>query len=174
MENVNNFIISEEKTLTKYTGKDSKIIIPDGVKKIDRNVFYNQEFIEEIYIPESIEIIEENNFIECKNLKFNVVDKIKYLGNEKSPYLVLISSDRDIKDAPIQEGCKLIMSNAFNECYNLSKINLPSSVRYIGYMAFYNCNSLSELSFSENIKTIESNAFYDCNIKKLILPKKLE
>ena len=66
------------------------------------------------------------------------------------------------------------MSNAFNECYNLSKINLPSSVRYIGYMAFYNCNSLSELSFSENIKTIESNAFYDCNIKKLILPKKLE
>lgn len=170
---INNEIFGiEEGVLNKYIGKNKKIIIPEGVKEIDRHVFSNCDFLEEIVLPDSIEEIDETNFEDCENLRFNEVNGVRYLGNKNNPYLILISSD-DIKECFVQDGCKIIKGKAFFEHKTLLKVYIPSSVKYIGFMAFYDCEALSEIIFSEGLNKIDSCAFYNCNIKKIQLPNSI-
>lgn len=51
---------------------------------------------------------------------------------------------------------------AFEDCKNLVKIDIPSSVETIGDWAFCGCSSLSKLTLSENLTTIGLNAFCGC------------
>ncbi len=174
MTDIEKFEISDSNVLTKYKGNDSIVVIPNGVKEIDRYVFYNRDLLEEISLPDSIESIDETNFVECKNLKFNEADGVRYLGNKNNPYLVLVSADKNIKEHDIKEGCKLIKGNAFDHCSELVRISIPSSVRHIGFMAFYNCYALSELKFLEGVEKICSCAFENCSIERLRLPNSLK
>ena len=98
----------------------------------------------------------------------------KYSGTEENPYLVLISSDEDIKECEVMDGCKIIADKAFDEREELSRISIPKSVEHIGYMAFYACASLKDISFSEGLKVIDDNAFCDCNINELELPRSIK
>lgn len=167
-----NFII-ENNQLVKYMGKESVVVIPEGVKNIDYNVFCYNKYVNEIIIPDSIEFIDEKNFCECPNLKFNVVDGIKYLGNKDNPYLVLVSSD-EVSNCKVVDGCKIIMGKAFSDLETLASIMIPSSVKYIGFMAFYGCNNLKELELNEGLIKIDDCVFELCNFNKIKLPNSLE
>lgn len=174
MSEIDKFEISDSNVLKRYKGNDSIVVVPNRVKEIERCVFYNCDLLEEISIPDGIEIIDETNFIECKNLKFNEADGVRYLGNKNNPYLVLVSAEKNIKEHDIKEGCKLIKGNAFDRCSELVRISIPSTVRQIGYMAFYNCYSLSEVKISEGVEKIYSCAFENCSIENLQLPNSLK
>lgn len=174
MNEFDQFLISDNGVLTRYIGNESKVVIPFGVKKIDRNVFFNRNSIEEITIPDSIEVIEDNNFLECNNLRFNVLDGVNYLGNDDNPYLVLVSASSNINNCNVKNGCKIIMHKAFEENDNLLSVSIPSSVKNIGYMSFYNCNYLNKLSLCDGLEKIDNCAFEDCNIEKLALPNSVK
>lgn len=55
--------------LTKYTGSDRNITIPDSVTKIAAYAFYECANIESVSIPNSVTAIEEYAFWKCSNLK---------------------------------------------------------------------------------------------------------
>ncbi|MCR5553490.1 MAG: leucine-rich repeat domain-containing protein [bacterium] len=46
-----------------------KLVIPEGVTSIDKNVGYGLKNLEEVVIPKSVKTIEENAFSNCANLK---------------------------------------------------------------------------------------------------------
>ena len=168
-----NLIISEG-MLTGYRGKPSAIRIPEGVVKIDRYAIYGDDTLLEASVPDSIEDIDETNFKECNNLKFNEFGGAYYLGNEKNPYLVLVSADKSITECEVREGCKIIMGKSFDGCEALARAVIPSSVKRIGFMAFYGCENLRELTFCEGVERVDGCAFYDCGFEKITLPGSLK
>ena len=60
---------------------------------------------------------------------------------------------------------KYIGDCAFAECENLATITIPASVKTIGEEAFYYCTALTAIDIPASVRTIDSYAFEDC--KKL-------
>ena len=70
---------------------------------------------------------------------------------------------------------KAIGNNAFTDCYNVTKIELPESVYSIGNYAFYNCTSLSNINMHEGITHIGTRAFNYCSsLVKITIPSKAD
>ena len=70
MEMMSDFVINENDVLTKYTGSDDVIVIPDGVREISWGTFNGKkETMKEVVIPESVEEIGNGVFSYCPNLE---------------------------------------------------------------------------------------------------------
>ena len=60
----------------------------------------------------------------------------------------------------ISNSVTSIGDNAFNDCSNLTFINIPNSVTSIGFRGFYNCTNLASVSIPNSVTSIGSGAFY--------------
>ena len=67
-------------------------------------------------------------------------------------------------------GLSSICNDAFNYCFNLASIVMPSSVTTIGSRAFNYCN-LTSIEIPSSVTTIGSSAFnYCCNLTSIEIP----
>ena len=57
---------------------------------------------------------------------------------------------------------------AFDQCDNLTYVDIPSSIKTIGVAAFSNCSSLTSITLKEGLEHIEGNAFADCRLLETI------
>lgn len=108
-----------QKQFTNYKIKDAsfaapgmkKIIINDGARVIDKNAFFDRQYIYEVVIPKSVEVIDEYAFVGCSNLSKIVIKgevtikEFAFLGCEK---LVEICIEGNIKNVAQTSfcGCK--------------------------------------------------------------------
>ena len=66
-----------------------------------------------------------------------------------------------------------IASNAFSNCFNLTRISLPNTLELIGQASFYHCN-LDSVNVPDSVYRIELYAFStNLNLKHIKLPFKL-
>ena len=76
----------------------------------------------------------------------------------------------DVKGEKLQS----IGAEAFVWCHLLSEINLPNSVKEMGWRAFHNCG-LTSINLPNNLKEIPKEAFRACGyLKEVKLPNNLE
>ena len=77
-----------------------------------------------------------------------------------------ISGDITILDIIAIDGTQYkvteIAESAFENCQNLNKVNIPSSVTFIGDRAFYGCEELSSVKIPSSVTWIGHQAFYNC------------
>ena len=107
------------------------ISLPDGIKYIDDQAFY-QTGITEINLPSSLESIGVSSFWNCNGLK----------------------------TLTIPEGMKSIGSNAFRYCYYLQTLELPSGLGTISPYAFGSCTRLTNIvSHIQEPFNIPNNVF---------------
>lgn len=60
---------------------------------------------------------------------------------------------------------------AFECCYELKSVSIPSSVYYIGRFAFSNCRLLEEINIPNGVEAIKVSAFAYCrNLESIIIP----
>lgn len=60
---------------------------------------------------------------------------------------------------------------AFDCCYELKSVSIPSSVYYIGRFAFDNCYLLEEINIPNGVEAIKVSAFSCCcNLESIIIP----
>lgn len=60
---------------------------------------------------------------------------------------------------------------AFECCYELKSVSIPSSVYYIGRFAFDNCYLLEEINIPNGVEAIKVSAFSDCtNLESVKIP----
>ena len=111
----------------------ANIKVPDSVNEIGQYAFYNCENLESITVPFVGKNASGNNVTHfgyifgAKNYEYNdyyVPDQLKE---------VIITTTNKIKD------------NAFYKCSNLTNIEIPNSVTYIGYNVFYGCSRLTKI-----------------------------
>ena len=60
-------------------------------------------------------------------------------------------------------GLTLISDDAFNGCYKLTDVTIPSNVTSIGWNAFRACSALSSITLPDGVTTIGNYAFRNCS-----------
>ena len=111
------------------------------ITTINQNAFHNNQFLEEITIPDSVESIENGAFSDCKNLK-----KIKLSKNLKKIESTTFWSCISLEEITIPDSV-VQMDNCFGGCTSLAKITLPISGVYTPYMnpIFEKCPNLTTI-----------------------------
>lgn len=120
--------------------KIKKVIIPDSVREIKRYCFINCMALENVEIPNSVEIIGNKAFYHCEKLKG--------------------------EGFKLPENLTTIEDYAFHSCYNLNieNIEFPSNLKSIENYAFYNCKSLTgNLNLPDTLQTIGRKTFANCS-----------
>ena len=125
---------------------DGKCVIPDGVTRVPYDLVNGNKELEEVDIPGSVEVINDDTFSWCSHLV----------------------------SVKLHDGLKKIGDDAFLECISLRSINLPSTLVRIGDTAFSGCRNLQQLVIPDSVRVIGEDAFEDCNSLERIYIKNTE
>lgn len=174
----------------------SKITLPEGVIRIERDAFGNNYNLSEINLPSTVVEIQmpqglsdvheitvdkdnpifrsENNCIIRKS------DNALILGSVQStiPDSVKIIADHAFQGTKITKieippSVEVIAQEAFSRCVNLESINFSEGLLKIGQSAFCGCGALAPVVIPKTVKEIGSCAFMDC-VAIFILPSSVE
>lgn len=142
-----------------------KIILPDSVKVIEEHAFYQCKALAEINIPAGVTEICEKTFAYC-NLKSIVLpDSVQSIGE------AAFASCAKLEKINIPQGVPEIANYAFSHCKALKEIEIPDSVEKLGTWAFINCEKLSSVILHEGLAEIGSKAFSGCvSLEEIELP----
>ena len=154
----------------EYIPKDNlkEVVITSG-EVIGEHAFLGARSLDSVEIPNSLTSIGDSAFSSCVSLKYNIKDGLKYLGNNKNPYLYLASKqDTSITTAIIDNNCRFIAWKAFANCSSLTSIEIPDSVTSIGGSAFSGCSSLTNIEIPDSVTSIGSWAFAGCGLLKSV------
>lgn len=106
------------------------IIIPEGIKVIEKNAFEHCEKVTELIMPDSVEVIEDYAFFGCSKLS-----KIKFSKNLKTIGIQAFSGI-GVKNLDLPESIEKIDTLAFAFNDKLEKACLPKYVKEMGYGIF--------------------------------------
>ncbi len=157
----------------------TKVVIPEGVKKINCYAFANLTALEEIVLPSTMESIEYGAFYGCTSLKtitFSGENNLKIISQNAFENCdlrgtidlasICVISDYAFAGNRKLEGVKLSKSllsvgqYAFAACEKLSDITVESDKVKYGAYAFTDCESLKE--FRVNSAVLPEGMFYEC------------
>ena len=128
----------------------SSLVIPEGVTSIGAYAFCGCEALTDISIPNTMTDIEEHAFDDCESLGFHTYEGSLYLGNESNPYHALVLAPAEVTGSlTIHEDTRIILCYAFDSCYGLESVEIPSGVVKIAEGAFYACKELTTLTVAE-------------------------
>ena len=98
---------------------------------VAKHLFFDDEEVSELVIPESVPTIGDNAFINCAGLtRLTVSNQVTAIGGR-----------------------------AFSGCDNLASVVLGNDVKSIGERAFAACNSLERVTLGSGMETIATKAF---------------
>ncbi len=134
-------------TLSKYIGDSPVVNVPDGIKTIGTGAFGSARSLEEVVLPQSVEVIEDVAFKNCANLKkITLPDNLQFIG-----------------------------IRAFESCKSLENITIPNQIRHISSGVFCDCDHLRTVEFPASLETMESHAFSGCCLLENVqLPEGVE
>lgn len=69
---------------------------------------------------------------------------------------------RNLTYVDIPNSVTTIADWAFSDCSNLTSVNIPNNVNIIGDYAFKSCNKLISVTIPNNVTSIGDYAFYGC------------
>ena len=118
---------------------DTTLVIPDTVDgyrvtAIGESVFYGNDKLVRVILPESIKSIGLSAFAQCKNLE----------------------------EVTLPSGLGYIESLAFFGCEKLESVTIPDTVYYIGEATFASCTKLESVVIPDSVTDLAMGAFEDC------------
>lgn len=166
--------------LVKYTGDDTCVTVPEGVRVIGDGAFSKCENLQKIIIPEGVRVIENGAFCGCKNLQeielpaslntieggsvflgcknlrtINVSPDNPYFSSEEGFLFnknktVLLYMFQRKETVSVPDGVEYISESAFKWQVGVKEITIPDSVTEIAEDAFESCSELCKISLSPN------------------------
>lgn len=144
--------------------KIEKITLPSTLMRIDYFAFLGLD-VQSIFIPASVEIIEEGAFSDCwladiyvapENENYCVKDNVLYTKDMTE--LICYAIQKPDSEFEIPEGVTKIGNAAFTGCRNLKSIKIPDSVTVINSEAFIS-SGIEDFYISQYVKHIGKYAF---------------
>lgn len=159
-------------TITKYTGKESTVILPSTINswpvtKIGEAAFQDNTTITSVTIPASVTEIGANAFAGCTNLT-----SVTYGGDWRN--LTIQSGNPAVQDAanaplfdfePTPDNTAVIVTNyKYNGA--AADVTIPSRykgkpVTTIGHAAFFN-SAVTSVTIPDSVTSISDEAFINC------------
>ena len=155
-------------------GKEEKfIIIPKQIEDVPvtdiaSEAFYRCEKLEGIELPDTIESIGTRAFYWCKSLnEIHVPSKVTII--EDSAF----SACKSLSSVSLPDGLTDIGYDAFWAC-NFSTIELPKTLKTIGFRAFCECENLKTIEIPEGVTSMGGEVFkFDKSLSSISLPNTL-
>ena len=164
----NDAFIIRSGVLEQYTGSETIVTVPAGVKEIGAKAF-EQQPVEKVILPAGLQKISDSAFYECKELwEINLPESLTYLGK------YVFCGCKKLQAVSIPAGVKHISFKAFQYCRELSSLTLAEGVTQIGDYAFASCNELTEVSFPSSLRRIGVQSFARTSLRSLTLPEGVE
>ena len=184
----NDYWTIESGELKEYHDFDAEEVrVPDGVTKITAYVFAFNSSLKTIYIPKSVQILENEAIVECDNLaqiyienedieiiegaiSDNPLLKEIYIGGKKVDSLIAMREDEDAhcfekyfgeeSEFVVADNITMINAKAFEDCKSLERVYIPDCVKDISFRAFANCVNIRELKVPQYIEFMGGQLFY--------------
>lgn len=129
-----------------FERKAGDIVIEDGVKEIARSAFSNCYSINSVWLPDSVEKIDEFAFNDCANLcSIHFGKNVKQIGR-----------------------------SCFRGDKHLTETELPGTIKELTSYSFAYCITLDSLKINEGTQSIHPDTFFGTSIEKLFLPSSLK
>ena len=157
------------------TCTDTHVVIPSTYEGKPVTVIKAQSFacntVESVYIPPSIEYIENNAFTSCTNLKEVHISDLKawceidfsaYMGNPLYNAHNLYLNGQLVTELVIPDGVTSL-DRTFAGCTNITSVQCPDSMLYIGTHAFMNCSALTSINIPKNVWNVNGWTFVGCS-----------
>lgn len=157
-------------TITKYTGKESTVILPSTINswhvtKIGEDAFQDNTTITSVTIPANVTEIGSNAFAGCTNLT-----SVHYAGNWSN--LTIQSGNPAVQDAANEQlfDFNFILNNTavIVTSYNgtAADVTIPSCykgkpVTAIDHAAFFN-SAVTSVTIPDSVTSISDDAFINC------------
>lgn len=152
----------------EYCSNLKEITLYNGLRIIGMNAFMHCSKLESITIPDSITKVDDA-FWGC-DLKYNEYGNAYYLGNEKNPYVVLMTTF-GATSVRMNASTKTIRSGIFNKNENLTSVTIDG-VTHINEGMFKDCKNLTDVTISDKVTSIGAEAFCDCvSLKNITIPR---
>ena len=153
------------------TGFTGCLEIPSSVTQIESNAFYGCSGISCIAIPNTVQSIGGNVFIETGWYNAQA-DGILYLDDWCLGY----KGTQPTGNLNIQEGTKGIAGWAFDHCSNLTGVlTIPESIERIGELAFIGCSGLTEVHYNAINCQQGNDVFMECDgLNTLVIGNNVE
>ncbi len=168
--------------LVSYVGNDSVITLPalynDAPYHVYDYAFYYTD-VKEIKIPETI-LSFGSTFFNSENVKTNVYENVRYLGNDENPYVLALgfvsnTATADKINLKLHNDTVMIAERAFYNEYYVETIDFGESLKVIFEEAFCYCEKLKEIILPDTVIKIENYAFATCkNAERVYLGARLE
>ena len=117
------FNIDENLSLFGYINKGRFVHIPEGIKRIEREVFKDAMNLEEVHIPESVEYIGERAFHGTRWLEKQRTVTPMVVVNK-----MLLDASSCHGEVVIPDFIKIVSGWAFANCFELKKVTFSSSI----------------------------------------------
>lgn len=159
----------------------STISIPAKVRNIGGYAFQGCTALNDITIPDTIISIGDKAFDNTKyyNDQFanDKTKQVLYIGNHliKAKNITNATSEPISGEYSVVDGTKTIATNAFQNCIELTSINIPDTIVTIGNASFYGCTNLNNVQMGNGVKTIDTSAFKGCTaLTEISVPDSVE
>ena len=165
------------------------------MKRLEKSAFSDREKLEKIVLPDSLEYIGKDCFLNCPKLKaIYMGENVSFIGqgafggtgyyyNEKNwengvlyigSYAVCSNLGYVTEYLKIKEGTRLIAAGCLSYNETLNRVEIPDSVLHINEFAFCYCKNLKSVKMSRRLTSIGEYAFGYCGkIYSIVLPETL-
>jgi type II secretory pathway pseudopilin PulG len=163
----------------------TKVVLPSTITDIGLSAFQNCSSLEDVFIPSSLQYIDDTSFsgtpflenlldegngVAISNTILLKVDDLNYTisSNYLSDGIFTVPSKItliarsafsacDFTGVILNNNLKYINEFAFNTCYYLTSITIPSSVVSINYGAFQQCVALATINIAQTTDSISGS-----------------
>ncbi len=164
-----------------YIGENSitKVVIPEGVEKINAYAFANLTALEEVVLPSTLEAIEYGAFTGCGNLttlSFSGENNLKIINQNAFEHCALegtldlsavcviadyaFAGNDKLEGVITSESLLSIGQYAFAGCKKLMDVTITAPKVKYGAYAFTDCEALTD--FYVNAAVLPEGMFYEC------------
>lgn len=135
-----------------------KLVVPNGVTKINNYAFYKCSFLISVVIPNSVTRIGTSAFADNSSLSsVEIPNSMTSIGRSA------FQNCSSLTSVTINNGTKTIGDNAFQGCTALTSVNIPNSVTSIGGASFFGCKELSTICIPSSVTSIGIHSFSNCS-----------
>ena len=140
------------------------IVLPDAVVFIGDSAFSNA-YINGIKLGKRVLEIGEWAFAFSSIEEMELPDSLEILGNSA------FSCCSSLKRIKLSASLTTIAEDTFTNCKNLNNVYIPEGIRIIKKNAFNMCKSLINICFPDSLEKIEKGAFSFCGFKTVVVSK---